>query len=106
MRKFLPIFNELILEEDIGDPWGPDREPTFAERLRPLLPDVYLLEDTTGDLWVFLQLVGVDLEGGYGYGYRYGYRYAYDAGPSGRRSRWRRGGRRSDRSVLEKAETT
>lgn len=31
---------------------------TVAERLRALLPDMYLLEDTTNDLWAFLQIVG------------------------------------------------
>jgi len=32
--------------------------PTFAERLRDLLPDLYLLEDATNDLWTLLQVVG------------------------------------------------
>jgi phage tail-like protein len=36
--------------------------PIFAERLRVLLPDVYLVEDTTGDLWAFLHLIGMTLD--------------------------------------------
>jgi len=36
--------------------------PTFAERLRALLPDIYLREDATGDLQIFLQLIGLTLD--------------------------------------------
>lgn len=36
--------------------------PTFAERLHALLPDLYLLEDTTNDLWALLQIVGMTLD--------------------------------------------
>jgi len=32
--------------------------PTVAERLRALLPELYLLEDATNDLWALLQIVG------------------------------------------------
>lgn len=32
---------------------------SFAERLRALMPDLYLLEDTTNDQWALLQIVGV-----------------------------------------------
>ena len=32
---------------------------SFAERLRAMLPDLYLLEDTTNDQWALLQIVGV-----------------------------------------------
>ena len=36
--------------------------PTFAERLHALLPDLYLREDTTGDLHTILQIIGATLD--------------------------------------------
>lgn len=36
--------------------------PTFAVRLLALLPEVYRREDATGDLQVFLQLIGLTLD--------------------------------------------
>ncbi len=32
---------------------------SFAERLCALLPELYILEDTTGDLDIFLQVIGI-----------------------------------------------
>lgn len=36
--------------------------PIFQERLQALLPDLYLLEDLTGDLHTLLQLIGMTLD--------------------------------------------
>jgi len=36
--------------------------PTFTERLRALLPNLYLREDATGDLHVLLQIIGGTLD--------------------------------------------
>lgn len=36
--------------------------PTFAERVHALLPDLYLHEDTTGDLHTLLQIIGLTLD--------------------------------------------
>jgi phage tail-like protein len=36
--------------------------PPFAERLRALLPDLYVYDDASGDLQTFLQLLGLTLD--------------------------------------------
>ena len=36
--------------------------PTFAQRIHALLPELYLREDTTGDLHTLLQIIGVTLD--------------------------------------------
>lgn len=36
--------------------------PTFAERLQALMPDMYLIEDETGDMEILLQLIGLTLD--------------------------------------------